>query len=165
MLDFQLPEKFEHYYTYKNRNGEEVVTVCLLRDEFKKDTIVHEGMARGISICSIFDKENIKKGRQEAKNHAIAAIKKRHLKTYKDFFSVNLGISGSNLISDPRALLVLIETKCPFNQHRYLNPELLPFEVVMIVGRGKIRKAFITSAKKGNYKLPKPKKTKIAKHI
>ena len=101
-------EKYDYYY---NRDGEPIITVCYI--------LIENGIVgRGVSVCSKQDMYNEIEGKKLAKNHALRAIKGRHLDKFKR----------------PEVIKLLIQTKCPFTKKGERNPELSWWERKFLFG-------------------------------
>jgi len=103
--------KKEKYDYYHGKDGVAIVTVCYILTE--------GGLAgRGIAIRSEQDEYDYGIGRELAKNHALRAIKGRHLDSIK-----RKEVIGR-----------LIQCKCPFTKKGELNPELSWWERRFLFG-------------------------------
>jgi len=101
-------EKYDYYY---DCDGEAIVTVCYI--------LVGNGMVgRGISVLSKQDNYDSHFGKELAKNHALRAIKGRHLDDIK-----RKEVIGR-----------LMQCKCPFTKKGECNPELSWWERRFLFG-------------------------------
>lgn len=109
-------EKYDYYYNYTDFPKtvllrESVVTICYILTE---NGIV----GRGVSVCSKQDMYNEIEGKKLAKNHALRAMKGRHLDNFKR----------------PEVIKLLIQTKCPFTKKGERDPDLSWWERKFLFG-------------------------------
>lgn len=101
-------EKYDYYY---DCDGEAIVTVCYI--------LTANGMVgRGVAVLSMQDEYDNHFGEELAKNHALRAIKRRHLDDFKRKEVIGL----------------LIQCKCPFTKKGERNPELSWWERRFLFG-------------------------------
>jgi hypothetical protein len=91
---------YKHYWI--EAPGKPNVIVATLYDEETGK------IGRGMSIKSPQDPYDVLTGEKIATNYALRAIKKR----------------SDKLVTDPRAIGILIKTGCPWTKHSDRNPEL-----------------------------------------
>lgn len=96
-----MKKYFKQYpAVFGNRIGLNIVTVCTIKDGDK--------FGRGVSICSDVDIPDENDGKTYAERYALHAIKRRK----------------NILISDERAIRMLLKTDCPFIDHSQSFPIL-----------------------------------------
>lgn len=100
----------EVYYNCHDFNGEDRVTVCLVKSG--------DNVARGVTACSYDDEVNEGIGKDYAKHYALRALKGRDV----------------GAITDRRAIKILISTWCPHTKNGELNPDLSWYEKKLLFG-------------------------------
>lgn len=101
----------EVYYNNYDKNGEERITICLIRDK-------HNNAARGVTACSYDDEFDAEEGKKWSKIFALMALNEMKLEP----------------ITDKRIIEILIDSWCPFTKKGERNPELSWYERKLLFG-------------------------------